>query len=129
MVDELGLRMGSARFKAICKTASESEMFNIKKPARYPTFAEIQETPKHIPKMPDIWEMIQSEARATVAMLEGLGIPAADLTNEQKGAIFTLAGVMKYENGKMVSVRPVGIADDGKGGYIVGIAPESHTRL
>ena len=124
MVDELGLKIGNARFKAICETAAASEMFEIKKPFRYPTHAEIQEMTKDIPKFPDVATMILDNARKVASDIEGKNIPAADLTNEQKGAIFLLAGFMKYEDGKMVSIRPVGITDDGRGGYIVGIAPE-----
>jgi hypothetical protein len=93
-------------------------------PRRFPTFAEVMELEREIEKMPDIMDMIFSEARATVADLEGKNIPAAELTEKQKAAIYLLAGFLKYENGKMVSIRPVGIADNGRGGYIVGIAPE-----
>lgn len=79
---------------------------------------------RNIPKMPSVDELIYEPASRTVADLEGKNIPAADLTNEQKCALFTLAGFMKFENGRMVSIRPVGIVDDGRGGYLLGIAPE-----
>ncbi len=78
---------------------------------------------RDIPKMPSVEDLISETARRIVRELEGKNIPAAELTDEQKCAIFTLAGYMKFENGRMVSIRPVGIADDGKGGYFVGIAP------
>lgn len=91
---------------------------------RFPSFAELKSLIDDAPKMPTVEELIYAPARRTVAEMEGKNIPAAELTDEQKCAIFTLAGFMKFENGRMASIRPVGIADDGNGGYFVGIAPE-----
>lgn len=90
----------------------------------FPKFSEIKSLIDAAPKMPSVDKLIYEPARRIVHELEGKGIPAKDLTNKQKCAIFTLAGFMKFENGRMVSIRPVGISDDGNGGYFVGIAPE-----
>jgi hypothetical protein len=93
-------------------------------PFLFPTAEEMKEQFKDIPRIPDIATMIFDNARATAKELEGKNIPAADLTDSQKCALFTLAGFMKYENGRMVSIRQVGITDRGDGGYLLAIAPE-----
>lgn len=90
-------------------------------PRPYPTFDQCRDMESHTLHVTDPVKIIYDNAHTVVAELKGKGIPAADLTEEQKCALFTLAGFMKYEDGKMVSIRPVGIADDGRGGYIVGI--------
>jgi len=53
-------------------------------------------------------------------------IPADELTEEQKMALFLLAGYLKMDGatGKLVSIRPVAISDRGDGGYLIAIAPE-----
>lgn len=58
--------------------------------------------------------------KTIAAKLEGKGIPAADLSDKQKCALYTMAGLMKYENGRMVSIAPVAITDRPGGGYIIG---------
>ncbi len=99
------------------------------RPTIFPTHAEVMEREKDKLKFPDVHKMIFNNARAIAGNLKGKNIPAADLTNEQKCALFTLAGYMEYKNGKLMTIRPVSIADDGNGRYILGIAPaESHAN-
>lgn len=69
-------------------------------------------------------DAIMAPARRICADLAGKNIPAAELTDRQKAALYTVAGFMKLENGRLVSIRPVGITDDGNGKYILAIAPE-----
>lgn len=94
---------------------------------RFPKFADWS-TPEadalDLPNPQEIAEIyIFAPARKICEDLIGKNIPAAELTEKQKAAIFLLCGYMRYEDGKMVSIRPVGIADSGDGKYIVGIAP------
>lgn len=93
------------------------------KTQKFPRFDEIKER-CNLPKMPSVDEMFFAPARRIASELEGKNIPAAELTDEQKCALLTLAGFMRYENGRLVSIRPVGIWDDGNVKYIVAIAPE-----
>lgn len=46
---------------------------------------------------------------------------AADLTEYQKWALLMSAGLMSYDitTKKFESISPVGIADDGNGGYLI----------
>lgn len=69
-------------------------------------------------------KFIYGPARRIVAELKANPVPAADLTEEQKCAMFTLAGMMEYRDGKMVSRGPVAITDRGDGGYILGMKSE-----
>lgn len=89
---------------------------------KFPTLDEIKAL-ADAPEPSTVDALIYDPARRIVADLEGRGIPAVELSNEQKCALFTVAGFMKYENGRMVSIRPVGIVDDGRGGYVLGMAP------
>ena len=96
-----------------------------RQPLKFPTsknWPKISDEDK-FPQSLNATTIIYDNAKRIAAEIIGKNIPAADLTNEQKCAIFTLAGFMKYENGKLVSIRPVGIADRGDGTYIVGMHP------
>lgn len=90
---------------------------------QFPSFDAIKASCDAVPKMPSVEDLIYAPARRIARELEGKNIPAAELTNEQKVALFTLAGFMKFEDGRLKSIRPVGIVDDGNGGYLLGIAP------
>lgn len=89
---------------------------------KFPTLDEIKAMTDSVPKMPNLTDLIYAGAQKTASELVGKKIPAAELTNEQQCALFTLAGFMKYKNGRMVSIRPVAICDRGDGGYLLGIA-------
>jgi hypothetical protein len=64
-------------------------------------------------------------ARKICDELQANPVPAAELTHEQQQAIYLLAGFLKYENGRLKSIRPVGICDNPAGGYVVSMAPEN----
>lgn len=99
------------------------------KPIHFPDL-EVLAKPIDIPaaNAQSVGQHIFDDATDKVLAINALPIaerpPADKLTPEQRCAFFVLAGFMRYENGKLRSIRPVAINDDGKGGYIVGIAPE-----
>ena len=95
------------------------------RPTRYPTHEEIQGLDRLTLKAPDPMAFVREQAMQTLDDLKTCRVPAADLTEYQKFAILFLAGLMKWdgENGKFVSIHPVGIADRGDGGYIIGSDP------
>ena len=80
------------------------------------------------PTAQSVGQRIFDDATDTVLAINALPPaerpPADKLTAEQKCAFYVLAGFMRLENGKLRSIRPVAINDDGKGGYIVAIRPE-----
>lgn len=63
-------------------------------------------------------------ARKICDELQANPVPAAELTQEQQQAIYLLAGFLQYKDGKLQSIRPVGICDNPDGGYILSMAPE-----
>lgn len=78
--------------------------------------------PTDLPKIPDITSYIYGKVREIVKEIELTRPAAADLTEAQKWAILMIKGLMKWDttSHKFISTMPVGIADDGNGGYIIG---------
>ncbi len=92
-------------------------------PARYPTYAEIADF-LETEKRESPGQIIFTYFRKIAEDLVSKNIPAADLNDEQKGALYFLAGFMEAKGERLQSIRPVAIADNGHGGYIIGISPD-----
>ena len=80
--------------------------------------------PTDLPVFPNPVTYLTSKAREVLTALYHTDPrpPAAELTDEQKWAILFSHGLMRWNHvtHKFESTHPVGIADDGNGGYIVG---------
>jgi hypothetical protein len=102
----------------VCKVCGDSHK---------PPFSFDLTPPTHLPKLPDPATYLREKSNQILTDLYRTNPrpPASSLTDEQKWAILFRHGLMRYDfhTKTFVSTHPVGIADDGNGGYIVGHDP------
>jgi hypothetical protein len=94
---------------------------------RFPMFAEHPRldaaTIKVLKDTKNPMDAIYEQVRKTLGELFMEPVPAHELDEQQKFALLWAAGLMKYEDGKFVSICKVAIASAPDGRYIIGRSP------
>lgn len=72
-----------------------------------------------MPELPDPSKLILDSLRATVAELAANPVPADELTDPQRIAMLSMAGLVKFEGGRLKSLFPCSFIDDGSGWYVI----------